>query len=131
MNKIVTVPTELRGLLNLFGYIFTAPSYVNFMYIVSAIIVCGGRKTLLNLHRAIANVCADKKAYQTYRYFLNAAKWDENKIAQKTADVFLKKMGAENGKRVLVVIDDTYEEKKGKNTFGVGKFWDHKTKRYI
>ena len=40
-------------------------------------------------------------------------------------------MGVENGKRVLVVIDDTYEEKKGKNTFGVGKFWDHKTKRYI
>ncbi len=131
MNKIITVPKKLKEILNGFGHLFTAPSHVNFIYLVAAIIGCEGRKTLLNLHRTIANVCKDKKAYQTYRYFLNDGKWDEDKVAQKTADVFLKKMGVENGKRVLVTIDDTFEEKNGKNTFGVGKFWDHKTRGYI
>ena len=34
------------------------------------------------------------------------------------------------GNRILLIIDDTYNEKKGRHTEGVGKFFDH-SKGYI
>lgn len=37
----------------------------------------------------------------------------------------MKRLASKKGDRVLLIIDDTYNEKKGKQTEGVGKFFDH------
>ena len=78
---------------------------------ISAITACTNSKNLQNLHETIADTCKDKKTYQAYSYFFNKARWNENKVAQKKADIFFKAVGAERGKRILVIIDDTLEKK--------------------
>ncbi len=131
MDKLVSIPGELKNHIVAFRSTFTKQSYENFSYMVASIAACKSQKTLLQLYGTIADVCENKKTYQAYLYFFNKAKWDEDEIAQKAADLFFKAVNAETGKRILIIIDDTLEEKKGEKTFGVGKFWDHKTKKFI
>jgi len=129
--KIVKIPGKLDEQLRQFEDLFTKPIFENFSYMASAIMACTGSKNIQNLHGTISDTCEDKKDYQTYRYFFNKAKWDENEVAQKKADLFFKAVGAKKGKRILIIIDDTFNEKKGEKTFGVGWFWDHKVKKHI
>jgi Archaeal putative transposase ISC1217 len=51
-------------------------------------------------------------------------------VAQRKADQFFEALKLRSGDRVLLIIDDTYAEKKGNHTEGVGKFFDH-SKGYI
>lgn len=51
--------------------------------------------------------------------------WDEDEIAQRKADLFFEELHLKKDNRILLIIDDTYNEKKGKHTEGVGKFFDH------
>ncbi len=45
--------------------------------------------------------------------------------------MFFKAVGLKKGDRILFIVDDTYEEKKGNATEGVGKFYDHSKNAFI
>lgn len=122
--KITKIPGKLKNELIAFRDLFTKPSYTNFSYMLAAITACLLPKNIQNLHETIANNCEDKKNYQTYRYFFEKAKWDENEMAQKKADIFFKAIDARKGKRILIIVDNTLNKKKGVKTFGVGWFHD-------
>jgi hypothetical protein len=67
----------------------------------------------------------EKKARSSYNWFFTDGDWDEDEIAQRKADLFFEELCLKEGNRILLIIDDTYNEKKGKHTEGVGKFFDH------
>jgi hypothetical protein len=73
----------------------------------------------------MANDNKEKKARSSYNWFITDGDWDEDEIAQRKADLFFEELDLKEGNRILLIIDDTYNEKKGKQTEGAGKFFDH------
>jgi hypothetical protein len=130
MNKLVKVPSKLDPYLSSFSDLFTRPSYTSFCHMTASIAVCDKSKTIFNLHETMAYDNRDKKGRSSYNWFITDGDWDEDEVAQRKADLFLKEIGVKKGDWILLIIDDTYNEKKGKYTEGVGKFFDH-SKGYI
>jgi hypothetical protein len=129
MFKLVKVPSKLSPFLAGFSDLFTRPSFSSFCHITSAIAICNKSKTVYNLHETMADN-NEKKGRSSYNWFITNGDWDEDEIAQRKADLFFEEMHLKAGDRILLIIDDTYNEKKGKHTEGVGKFYDH-SKGYI
>lgn len=125
MNKLVKVPSKFDPYLANFSDLFTKPSFVSFCYLTTSIAVCDKSKTIFNLHDTMAKDNRDRKARSSYNWFITNGDWDEDEIAQRKADLFFEELGLKEGNRILLIIDDTYNEKKGKHTEGVGKFFDH------
>lgn len=125
MNKLVKVPLKLNPYLASFSDLFTRPSYVSFCHLTTTIAVCNKSKTIFNLHETMADDNKEKKGRSSYNWFITDGDWDENEIAQRKADLFFEELGLKEGNRILLIIDDTYNEKKGEHTEGVGKFFDH------
>lgn len=125
MNKLVKVPSKLNPYLANFSDLFTKPSFISFRYLTTAIAVCDKSKTVFSLHDAMANDNREKKARSSYNWFITDGDWDEDEIAQRKADLFFEELYLKKGSQILLIIDDTYNEKKGKHTEGVGKFFDH------
>jgi len=88
----------------------------------SAINVCKKGKNIQNLHDTWADGCG--KSRTAYEYFFNEAKWSEEVMAQSKANMLFNAIKIGKGKRLLLIIDDTYVEKEGTETDGVGKFHD-------
>ena len=125
MYKLVKIPTSLDPYLNRFADIFTKPGHGSFCHLMATLAVCSKSKTIANLHDTMANDCSYKKSRSTYNWFITKGKWDEDEVAQRKADQFFEALQLKSGDRVLLIIDDTYAEKKGNHTDGVGKFFDH------
>jgi hypothetical protein len=130
MNTLVKVPSKLCPYLSGFSDLFTRPSYTSFCHITASIAVCDKSKTIYNLHETMADDNDEKKGRSSYNWFITDGDWDEEEIAQRKADLFFEEIGIKSGDRILLIIDDTYNEKKGRHTEGVGKFFDH-NKGYI
>jgi SRSO17 transposase len=96
----------------------------------SAIAVCSKSKTISNLYCIMSNNHKDKKSSSSYNWFLKDAKWDADEVAQRKAELFFNAINLKENDRLLLIIDDTYNTKKGKHTEGVGRFYDH-SKGYI
>jgi len=125
MYKVVKTPSLLDPFLDEFADLFTKPSYSSFCNLVIAIAVCVKSKTISNLHETISNSNVKKKSRSSYNWFFDSSKWDENKVAQQNANLFFKFVGLNIGDILLLIVDDTYNKKKGKHTEGVGRFYDH------
>ncbi len=125
MNKLVKVPSKLNPYLANFSDLFTKPSFVSFCHMTSTIAVCNKSKTVFSLHETMVDDNTEKKGRSSYNWFLTEGDWDEDEIAQRKADLFFEELGLTEGNRILLIIDDTYNEKKGKHTEGVGRFFDH------
>jgi hypothetical protein len=72
-----------------------------------------------------------KKARSSYNWFFSDANWDENEVAQRKVDLFIDKLSLKDKDKILLIIDDTYNEKEGTQTEGVGRFYDHSKEAYI
>jgi hypothetical protein len=127
MLKVVGVPAKLNPVFKEFRGEFTKPSYKSFTQLTGAIITKEKSRTVTRLHKSISG----GKSRSAYEYFFIEAKWDEDAVAQRKADLFFKEAELSAGDKLLLVIDDTYVEKKGDKTDGVGKFFDHAKGRYI
>jgi hypothetical protein len=125
MNKLVKVPSKLNPYLASFSDLFTRPSFISFCHMTTTIAVCNKSKTVFNLHETMADNNKEKKGRSSYNWFFTDGDWDEDEIAQKKADLFFEELHFHEGNRILLIIDDTYNEKKGKHTEGVGRFFDH------
>jgi hypothetical protein len=130
MYKLVKTPSRLNPFLDAFSDLFTKPSHDSFCHMTSAIAVCTKSKTISNLHEIMSNNHKEKKSSSSYNWFLKDAKWDADKVAQRKAELFFNAINLKENDRLLLIIDDTYNKKKGKHTEGAGKFYDH-SKGYI
>jgi SRSO17 transposase len=72
-----------------------------------------------------------KKARSSYNWFFSDANWNEDEVAQRKVDLFIDSLRLKENNKILLIIDDTYNEKEGKQTEGVGKFYDHSKESYI
>ncbi len=125
MNELVKLPSKLNPYLASFSDLFTRPSFTSFCHMTTTIAVCNRSKTIFNLHETMADNNQEKKGRSSYNWFFTDGDWDEDEIAQRKADLFFEELHLKEGNRILLIIDDTYNEKKGKHTEGVGKFFDH------
>jgi hypothetical protein len=66
-----------------------------------------------------------EKARSSYNWFFSDAERDKNEVAQRKVDLFLENIQLKDNNRILLIIDDTYNEKEGTQTEGVGNFYDH------
>ena len=131
MIKIVKVPLQLEPFLKKFEDLFTKPSYCSFRDLCGALSVCDKSKTVANLCDTMADCNKGKKARSSYNWFLSDANWDENEVAQRKVDLFIDKLCLKDDDKILLIIDDTYNEKNGIKTDGVGRFYDHSKESYI
>ena len=131
MIKILKAPLQLEPFLDEFKDIFTKPSYRSFRDLCAALSVCDKSKTIANLCDTMADCREGKKARSSYNWFFSDANWDENEVAQRKVDLFINHLFLKNNDKVLLIIDDTYNEKEGTQTDGVGKFYDHSKEEYI
>ena len=131
MIKILKAPLQLEPFLNEFGDLFTKPSYRSFRDLCAALSVCDKSKTVANLCDTMADCSKGKKARSSYNWFFSDANWDENEVAQRKVDLFIEHLSLKDNDKILLIIDDTYNEKEGTQTDGVGKFYDHSKEAYI
>jgi DDE superfamily endonuclease len=131
MIKILKAPLQLEPFLDEFGDLFTKPSYGSFRDLCAALSVCDKSKTVANLCDTMADCRKGKKARSSYNWFFSDANWDENEVAQRKVDLFIEHLPLKNDDKILLIIDDTYNEKEGTQTDGVGKFYDHSKEAYI
>jgi hypothetical protein len=131
MIKILKAPMQLEPFLNEFGDLFTKPSDRSFRDLCAALSVCDKSKTVANLCDTMADCSKGKKARSSYNWFFSDANWDENEVAQRKVDLFIEHLSLKDNDKILLIIDDTYNEKEGTQTDGVGKFYDHSKEAYI
>lgn len=131
MIKIVKVPLQLEPFLKEFEDLFTKPSYGSFRDLCGALSVCAKSKTVANLCDTMAECRKGKKARSSYNWFFSDANWNEDEVAQRKVDLFIDSLRLKENNKILLIIDDTYNEKEGKQTEGVGKFYDHSKESYI
>ena len=131
MIKIAKPPLQLEPFLNEFQDLFTKPSYYSFRDLCGALSVCDKSKTVANLCDTMAECRKGKKARSSYNWFFSDANWDENEVAQRKVDLFIDKLCLKDNDKILLIIDDTYNEKEGTQTDGVGRFYDHSKEAYI
>jgi SRSO17 transposase len=131
MIKILKAPLQLEPFLDEFRDLFTKPSYRSFRDLCAALSVCDKSKTVANLCDTMADCHKGKKARSSYNWFFSDANWDENEVAQRKVDLFIEHLSLKNDDKILLIIDDTYNEKEGTQTDGVGKFYDHSKEAYI
>jgi len=122
MNKLVKVPSKLNPYLASFSDLFTRPSFTSFCHMTSTTTVCDKSKTIFNLHETMADNNKEKKRRSSYNWLFTDGDWDEDEIAQRKADLFFEELRLKEGNRILLIIYDTYNEKKGTHTEGVGRF---------
>lgn len=92
--------------------------------LTTSIIACSDKpRNLQNLHAKLGD--GFRKSRTAYEYFLNQGKWRDTEVAQRKAELFYDAVGIKPGDTVLLIVDDTHREKKGKATAGVGSFFDH------
>lgn len=131
MIKILKAPLQLEPFLDEFKDFFTKPSYRSFRDLCAALSVCDKSKTVANLCDTMADCREGKKARSSYNWFFSDANWDENEVAQRKVDLFINHLSLKDNDKILLIIDDTYNEKEGTQTDGVGKFYDHSKEEYI
>lgn len=131
MIKIVKAPLQLESFLNEFKDLFTKPSFGSFRDLCGALSVCDKSKTVANLCDTMAECREGKKSRSSYNWFFSDANWDENDVAQRKVNLFIEALDLRKNDRLLLIIDDTYNEKDGSKTDGVGKFYDHSKDAYI
>jgi len=131
MIKVTSLPLSIEEKLIPYKESFTYRSFTSFCDMASALIVCDKSKNIQNLSESMAQDRDDTKARSSYNWFFTNANWDEDEVAQKSVDLFLSTSNIKFGHRFLLILDDSFNEKKGIKTDGVGKFFDHNSKEYI
>lgn len=129
MLKIIGPPVRFKTVFDQFKDDFTKPSHESMTQLAGAVIAMDKDRTIRRLHKTLSKL--ERKSRTAYEYFFHEARWDEDEVAQRKADLFFEASKLEEGDRLFLIIDDTYQEKKGDKTQGVGRFYDHSKDRYI
>lgn len=121
-----TVPSTLGDLLLRFAPMFSAPSFANFVAIVTGWMVCTGRHTLTRIITRGGGRARKKHPSSLYR-FLARACWSVDEVAQVVFQLALPWIP---GFRIVAVTDDTLCRKSGPHIWGAAMHHDPLTSTY-
>src|SRR5262245_23213915 len=100
-----SVPEPFIGLLTAFEGCFTAPSYRNFVTLVSGWVQCLGRRTVTAL--AIAAAAVGTRHISVFHRFFSRAHWVLDEVGRVVFHLALPWLPAEGEGPLSVIIDDT------------------------
>ncbi len=98
---------------------FTAPSFENFVVLVTGWLLCQGRHTISRVLQA-AGPAARRKHHATFYRFLSRARWAPDALGQALFRLLLPLLPEE----ILVIGDDTLCHRNGPHLFGAGMHHD-------
>jgi DDE superfamily endonuclease len=116
----VLAPTSWLTFLQQFAGSFTAPGRLVFDQLITAWVLCPGRRTLTRLWSVIPP--AVRQRYGAYARFVREGRWEMDELWRRLV-VHLVQHWVE-GKQVILLLDDTLVNKSGRKVDGAGYFHD-------
>ena len=97
-----------------------------FQTLVLLIAFSYGRKNISNLHRHLKS-----DTHRTrFNNFLLVGRFDEKALLRQKAIEMIRNLDPQDGEEIMIVMDDSKKEKRGKVMEAVGKLWDPAKKAY-
>lgn len=112
-----TLPSTLQALLLNFAPVFTAPSFENFVRLVTGWMLCRGRHTVSAAIRAGGT--GQKHFSALYRFF-SRAQWDPDELGRILFDLLLDLVPGD----IHLLVDDTLSRRSGPHFWGAGMHHD-------
>jgi len=116
----VPASTSWLTFLHLFAGCFTAPGQLLFEQLVTAWALCPGRRTLTRLWSVIPP--ERRRRYEAYARWVRTGKWSPDELWRRLV-VHLVERWAPEG-RLVLLLDDTLVNKRGRKVDGAGYFHD-------
>ena len=121
----VSVPSTIRALFSSFEPVFSAPSFQNFVTMVSGWMLCNGRRTLTRV-LLCGRGSARRKHFSTLYRFFSRATWDTDHLGHALCSLLLPLVG----QRIVVIVDDTLCRRSGPHFWGAAMHHDPLTSSY-
>lgn len=113
------IPSTVWPILLSFSPCFTAPSFENFVVLVTAWILCQGRHTVSRVIQA-GGEAARQKGHDAFYRFLSKARWDTDSLGHTLFRLFLPFLPLV----ITAPVDDTLAHKSGPHFWGAGMHHD-------
>ena len=111
------IPSTLRGFFSNFVQVFTAPSFENFMTLVTGWLLCTGKHTITGALRAGAK---GSKHFSTMYRFFSRAKWEPDEMGRVLFDLLMEHLPG----NIHILVDDTLCRRSGPHFWGAGMHHD-------
>jgi len=126
MFKIAQFPEKLKSFFKSVEKYFMWEHHEYFQTLVLLIAFSHGRKNISNLHRHLKS-----NTHRTrFNNFLLVGRFDEKALLRQKAIETVRDLDPQEGEEIMLVIDDSKKEKRGKNMDAVGKIFDPAKKAY-
>jgi len=117
---VPTIPSAFYAIFFQFASVFTAPSFQNFVTIVTGWILCTGRHTITRVIQFGSGPASKKHFSSLYRFFSRAV-WDVDALGKALVKLLLPLIP---GDIVYASVDDTLCRKSGPHLWGAGMHYD-------
>ena len=112
----MVIPSAADRLFLKFAPVFSAPTYAQWVVLAVAAILTTGRRTVTNLLRTVRGVA--KGHASSFHRVLSRARWAPLKLARTLAGFIMN--GFVGPGPVVLAVDDTVDEHRGKKVYGKG-----------
>jgi hypothetical protein len=120
-----SLPSTVQAIFFSFASELTAPTFENFVALVTGWILCQGRRSISRVIQAAAGLTGGKHHSAFYR-FLSRAQWAPDALGRVVFQLLLPFLGPE----VVVVVDDTLSHRGGPHLWGAGMHHDASRSTY-
>jgi len=120
-----TIPASFASLLLVFSWVFTEPSFQNFVCFITGAISCPGRHTISRIFQAGVGPARQKHHAAFYR-FLSRAEWSVDALGQVLFGVLRPFLPEE----IVAAVDDTLAHRSGPHLWGAGMHHDASRSTY-
>lgn len=114
------IPSTIHAILLSFAPCFTLPGFENFVAVVTAWIVCPGRRTVSRMIQVHAAGSSEAKHHSAIYRFFAKGRWSTDAVSEVLFRVLLPFLP----ERIVVPIDDTLSRRTGPHFFGAGMHHD-------
>lgn len=114
-----SIPASLQGLLVSFSGCFTAPSFANFVALITGWVLCQGRHCISRVIQ-VAGGSARSKHFATLYRFLSRARWSSDDVGRALFGLLLPFLPRD----IEAIVDDTLCRHGGPRIFGVAMHHD-------
>jgi len=117
---VPTIPSAFWAIFFQFSCVFTAPSFQNFLTVITGWILCTGRHTISRVIQFGSGPASKKHFSSLYRFFSRAA-WDVDALGEVLVKLVLPLIP---GDVVFASVDDTLCRKSGPHLWGAAMHYD-------
>jgi hypothetical protein len=114
-----SIPASLQVILDSFAGCFTAPSFENFVALISGWILCQGRHCISRVIQ-VAGGTGGAKHFATLYRFLSRARWSVDELGRVLFGALLRVLPND----IDAMVDDTLCRHRGRRIFGAGMHHD-------